>query len=93
MKERVHIFVYGLVQGVFFRSNTVSTAKRMGLTGWVRNRSNGSVEIDAEGDRKKLREFVEWCGHGPEGAKVDEIKKEWGKATGEFSDFKARSTF
>lgn len=92
MKERVHIFVYGLVQGVFFRSNTVNTAKRMGLAGWVRNRSDGSVEIVAEGEKGKLKEFAEWCNHGPDGAKVDEIKKEWKKATGEFGDFEARTT-
>ncbi len=92
MNSRVHIFVYGDVQGVFFRSNTVSTAKRMGLTGWVRNRSDGSVEIVAEGEKERLEEFAAWCSRGPESARVDNMKKDWERATGEFNGFEARAT-
>lgn len=92
MNSRVHIYVYGLVQGVFFRSNTVSKAKSMGVTGWVRNRMDGSVEIVAEGEKKTLEGLAEWCREGPESAKVENMKKEWEKPTGEFTDFEARPT-
>ncbi len=90
--ERIHIFVYGDVQGVFFRANTVSTAKKIGVTGWVRNRRDGSVEIVAEGEKEKLEELLQWCRRGPPSAAVDRIKSEWEKFRGEFSDFVARTT-
>lgn len=92
MNSRIHIFVYGLVQGVFFRSNTVSKAKSIGITGWVRNRRDGSVEIVAEGEKEKLERLAEWCREGPESAEVENIKEEWEKPTGEFTDFEARPT-
>jgi len=92
MNARIHIFVYGVVQGVFFRSNTVSAAKRLGLRGWVRNMRDGSVEIVAEGEKELLEKLAEWCREGPEGAEVENMKKEWERFTGEFSDFEARPT-
>lgn len=91
--KRLHITVYGRVQGVFFRANTVSTAKGLGLTGWVRNRRDGSVEIVAEGRQDSLMELLEWCKNGgPESASVEKVEHEWKDAGNEFSDFSARET-
>ena len=91
--KRLNIKVYGRVQGVFFRANTVSTAKGLGLTGWVRNRRDGSVEIVAEGNQEKLLELLEWCKNwGPPSANVEKIEHEWQDAENEFSNFSARET-
>ena len=92
MKSRIHIFIRGDVQGVFFRSGTISKANGLGLAGWVRNRSDGSVEIVAEGEKEKLEELLSWCRNGPSGARVDEIKYDWEKAKDEFGGFSAKAT-
>ncbi len=73
----VHMFVHGHVQGVFYRSNTQKGAQGLGLTGWVKNCYDGSVEIHAEGDKDKLEELNEWCRHGPALAKVSKIDLNW----------------
>jgi len=88
--KRVHILVYGNVHGVFFRHNTSKIANSLGLTGFVRNLDDGSVEVVAEGSEDKLRELVDFCRKGPIGAKVDSIKVEFGKVTNEFSGFGIR---
>ena len=80
--EAVHLFVHGRVQGVFFRDSTRKVARDLGLTGWVRNCSDGSVEIQAEGDRNKLEELVEWCRHGPDLASVSNLDLSWIGAEG-----------
>ncbi len=85
---RVHLRIYGQVQGVFFRASTEAEARRLGLTGWVRNCPDGSVEDVAEGPRAKLENLVVWCRHGPAHARVDHVEIEWSEATGEFSGFR-----
>jgi acylphosphatase len=85
---RVHLRIYGQVQGVFFRASTEAEARRLGLTGWVRNRPDGSVEVVAEGPKAKLEELLAWCRHGPPRAQVDRVEVEWGEAGGEFSGFR-----
>ena len=93
MMKRVHITVHGLVQGVFFRANTVSAAKGLGLTGWVRNRNDGSVEIVAEGSQGKLIELIEWCKNGgPASARVENLEHRWEEPSGEFKEFSAKET-
>jgi len=89
-KARLHIEVYGIVQGVFFRSNTQKKAFSLGLTGWVRNRNDGSVEVLAEGEKQSLEELLAWCGKGPPGARVDKLKHCWEEYKGEFSSFSIR---
>jgi len=89
----VHIFVHGMVQGVFFRANTVSTAKGLGLKGWVRNRRDGSVEIMAEGKQESLIELIEWCKKGgPSSARVEKVDYKWEEHDGKFTDFTAEET-
>lgn len=78
----VHLFVHGRVQGVFYRAGTQKTAEGLGLTGWVRNCSDGSVEIHAEGGKGKLEELVAWCRQGPPMASVSSIDLSWVEAEG-----------
>jgi len=89
-KNRVHIFVSGLVQGVFFRSETRARAEELGLFGWVRNLPDGQVEILAEGEKEKLEKLVEWVKRGPEIARVNGLDVEWQEYKGEFKDFEIR---
>ena len=86
-KARLHIEVYGIVQGVFFRSTTQEKAFNSGLTGWVRNRRDGSVEIVAEGERDPLETLLGWCRKGPPGARVERVEHSWDDFKGEFSSF------
>lgn len=90
MESRLHLTVHGTVQGVFFRANSDEQARRLNLKGWVMNKSDGSVEIVAEGDKQALERLLEWCSHGPRGAVVEKMEKEWLEATGEFSEFSIR---
>jgi len=85
--ERIEIIVTGRVQGVAFRWYTVQEAKRLGLVGWVRNLSNGSVRMMAEGPRHRLEALLFWAGHGPDHARVDSCHHTWQQATGQVEDF------
>lgn len=75
--EAVHIFVHGRVQGVFYRAKTQEIAQGLGLSGWVKNCHDGTVEILAEGNRGKLEELIEWCRQGPALASVSSIDLNW----------------
>lgn len=88
--NQLNIKIYGHVQGVFFRSETVKTAKSLNLTGWVKNCSDGSVEVLAEGEKTALEELEKWSSHGPKLAQVDKIEKKW--STIESYSFKDFST-
>jgi len=86
-KTRVHILVSGRVQGVLFRQNARARALELGLKGWARNLLDNRVEIVAEGEKEKIKQFIEWCQKGPSLAKVehvDVIKEEY---TGELENF------
>ncbi len=86
--KRIHIVVYGRVQGVFFRASTQREARRLGLTGWVKNRPDGSVEIVAEGDEDQVKDLLAWAQHGPTTARVDRLHPKWRSYTGEFAEFR-----
>ncbi len=78
----------GQVQGVFFRSSTEDKAKALGLTGWVRNRNDGRVEILAEGQVEQLKALYDWCLQGgPPEARVDDIQRTEEPVTVQFADF------
>ena len=77
----------GEVQGVGFRYYALSQAESLGLTGWVRNRADGSVEVLAEGSRPELEAFVDALWKGPSGASVRNVHMEWGPASGTFERF------
>ncbi len=84
----VHITIRGRVTGVFFRAATQREAKRLGVTGWVRNRNDASVEILAEGEEDSIKEIVSWAHHGPSAARVETVDVRYRSYTGEFSDFR-----
>ena len=90
MSERVEMRIVGRVQGVWYRKSTRDAALQRGLTGWVRNADDGSVEAVAEGPRAQLEDFIAWCRKGPAGARVDEIEATWAEATGAFEGFYVR---
>ncbi|OGY47681.1 MAG: hypothetical protein A2840_00140 [Candidatus Buchananbacteria bacterium RIFCSPHIGHO2_01_FULL_47_11b] len=87
MTKRVTLRVIGLVQGVGYRLMSQKEAQRRQLSGKVRNRDNGSVEIIAEGDEAELKGFIQWCYTGVGPAQVHKIEEEWAEATGGFVDF------
>jgi len=84
----VQIMVRGRVTGVFFRAATQREAKRLGITGWVRNRNDASVEILAEGEEDSIKEFVSWAHHGPSAARVESVDVRYRSYSGEYSDFR-----
>ena len=68
-----HFLVSGQVQGVFFRAATEAAARRLGVTGWVRNLADGSVELVACGAETKLSELERWLWQGPPHARVEQV--------------------
>jgi acylphosphatase len=87
---RVHLTVTGRVQGVYFRASTVRQARHLGLTGWVMNCPDGSVEVLAEGPSEKLEELVAWCRQGPAGARVERVELQRQVFRSEFNEFQIR---
>ena len=85
--ERLELRITGRVQGVAFRHHTVQRARGLGLVGWVRNESDGSVRLVAEGERGALETLRAWAAEGPPHARVDDQQAEWSDATGDFGDF------
>jgi len=88
--KHLHLKIFGVVQDVNFRWYARKEAKRLSLNGWVKNMSDGTVEIVVEGEEEKLKEFLEWCKIGPRGAIVSRVEEEWGEGEREFGDFKIR---
>jgi acylphosphatase len=86
-KQRVHLFVKGKVQGVFFRQALKVMAKKNNVHGWVRNLKDGRVETVLEGEDIDVSLMVEWCHAGPANARVEDIEIRNEKHTGEFSKF------
>jgi acylphosphatase len=78
------------VQGVGFRYFAQDAARDLGLTGWVRNRRDGTVETLAEGTRSALEAYLLAIEKGPRGGHVDGVEHEWSEGTGEFDGFHAR---
>jgi len=70
------IRVYGRVQGVFFRQSAVNQARSLGVTGWVRNANDGSVEAQIEGEPAAVDAMVEWMRSGPSQARVEHLTAE-----------------
>lgn len=74
MIKSIKINIYGEVQGVGFRYSAVQKANEMGIFGFVKNRSDGSVYIEADGESETLDKFILWLKKGPSWSKVDEVK-------------------
>jgi acylphosphatase len=87
---RLHAIVHGTVQGVNFRYYTRLRAEALGLSGWVANRSDGTVEVVAEGPRPAVEALLDFLRQGPPAARVDYVETYWEKPTGEFRGFRIR---
>lgn len=69
--RRVRVIVHGMVQGVGYRYSLRLVAADTGVSGWVRNRNDGTVEADIEGTSDQIDAVLAWMSHGPPGARVD----------------------
>lgn len=85
--RRIRAIVSGRVQGVAYRASTVSEALRLGLVGWVKNRGDGGVELEAEGPDDKVAALIRWCHEGPPAAKVSRVDVEELAVAGRETDF------
>lgn len=87
MRERLHVSISGLVQGVGFRYSIYRKAGKIGLCGWVRNTPDGRVEALFEGEKPVLEEILDWCTQGPALSRVDGVESTWAAAEGGFEEF------
>lgn len=85
-----HLRIYGHVQGVFFRESMCRKAQQLGVTGWVRNCRDGTVEAMIQGESEAISAMIEWARTGPEQASVKRV--EIGAGSGEYTDFEKRDT-
>jgi acylphosphatase len=73
MNKRVRLIISGRVQGVFFRAETENQALSLNVKGWVRNMSDGRVEMTIEGDEDDIQRMIAWCHKGPRLARVEKV--------------------
>ncbi|MCB1906948.1 MAG: acylphosphatase [Rhodocyclaceae bacterium] len=86
-----HLLIRGKVQGVYYRVTAQTEAVAQGLTGWVRNRSDGRVEAVVNGPELAVRAFIDWAYHGPPAARVEDIEVAESDDSGH-SEFSLRAT-
>lgn len=91
-KARAHVIISGRVQGVFFRMETKKAADRLGVSGWVRNQLDGTVEAVFEADRDRVDAIIDWCREGPPHADVTDVTVNWEAYAGEFDGFNINFT-
>jgi acylphosphatase len=84
--KQVHAFISGIVQGVSFRNFIKINARKLGITGWVRNTEDGGVEAVFCGDKEKIEQMISLCKKGPMLAEVTHVGFDWEDAE-EFQDF------
>lgn len=88
--KRLHATVHGRVQGVGFRWFVMESARDIDITGWVRNRYNGTVEVVAEGCQEELAKLEKALNQGPRSSNVTRVDAHYHQATGEFPGFKVK---
>ena len=71
--KQARLLIEGKVQGVFFRASAKEEAERLGVSGFARNKTDGGVEILAQGEEETLNRFIDWCKKGPSSAKVEKV--------------------
>ena len=76
MTTRIRAIISGTVQGVFYRASAQNEAKKLGLTGFVRNLPDGKVEMEVQGDSKDVDVLLDWCWQGPPDSKVTRVTSE-----------------
>ncbi len=87
MAQRIHLFVTGKVQGVFFRQALKVMARRNNVLGWVKNLKDGRVEAILEGEDLNVSKVVEWAHAGPANARVEDVEIRNEDYAGEFTKF------
>src|SRR3989337_4379683 len=90
VKTRVHLYISGRVQGVFFRDSAQQTAQAAGGTGFVKNLRDGRVEVVAEGEDEAIQKLVQWCHSGPPAASVESVEIQHEPYRGAFFIFETR---
>jgi acylphosphatase len=85
---RAHLFISGRVQGVWYRDSTKRQAEDLELTGWVRNRESGQVEVVVEGADVAIDKLISWCRSGPTMARVTDIRVDFEDYSGGFVGFR-----
>lgn len=90
MRVTRHLVIRGRVQGVWYRESMRQQAERLGVTGWVRNRRDGSVEAMLQGEEAAVESLIAWAWQGPPAAEVSDITI--GEGEGEYSFFEKRPT-
>jgi acylphosphatase len=90
-RVRASIRVRGIVQGVNYRWFTQRRAAALGLTGFVRNLPDGSVQVDVEGERASIQQLLEALRIGPAAAVVESVETAWHAPSGEYQQFEVRS--
>lgn len=88
--KRVHVWIQGHVQGVFFRATTRDEARERGVSGWVQNLADGRVEAVFEGTDEDVDAMVQWCSQGSPRARVDEVEVRDEEPSGAPSPFEIR---
>ncbi len=88
--HRLHVFIEGWVQGVGFRYATAAQARTLALNGWVRNLPDGRVEAEFEGPDDLLKDMLQWCAHGPQGASVAHVSAAWETGPPRHAQFQIR---
>ena len=88
--RRVHLTASGEVQGVFFRASTRDEARRLGLSGWIRNTADGTVELEAQGDDEAVTALIEFCHSNPGQSTVTHLAVEERGAVGDENGFAVR---
>ena len=91
-QARLHAIAEGRVQGVGFRAFVLERALELSLTGWVRNRWDGTVEVVAEGQKPDLEKLLTSLNRGPHAYTTSSVRSEWLSTTGEFTRFQVRMT-
>ena len=85
-----NILLQGRVQGVYFRESMCQKAAELGVTGWVRNRPDGTLEAMIQGEPMAIEQMLEWARHGPSAARVEQL--EINEGAGNYTDFQRLKT-
>jgi acylphosphatase len=87
-----HLRITGLVQGVFFRESMRQQAAQLKITGWVRNRRDGTVEAIVQGDAHAIEQIIGWARRGPPSARVDGVDVEPLRDEPDYTGFEKKPT-